>query len=32
VPETITELPEVPVAVSGKPDKAALLALLGHRP
>jgi fatty-acyl-CoA synthase len=29
VPETITELPEVPVAVSGKPDKAALLGLLG---
>jgi fatty-acyl-CoA synthase len=29
VPETITELPEVPVAVSGKPDKAALLSLLG---
>jgi fatty-acyl-CoA synthase len=29
VPETITELPEVPVAVSGKPDKAALLKLLG---
>jgi fatty-acyl-CoA synthase len=28
VPETITELPEVPVAVSGKPDKAALLGLL----
>jgi fatty-acyl-CoA synthase len=25
VPETITELAEVPVAVSGKPDKAALL-------
>jgi acyl-CoA synthetase (AMP-forming)/AMP-acid ligase II len=30
VPETITELPEVPVAVSGKPDKAALLGMLGH--
>jgi acyl-CoA synthetase (AMP-forming)/AMP-acid ligase II len=29
VPETITELPEVPVAISGKPDKAALLGLLG---
>jgi acyl-CoA synthetase (AMP-forming)/AMP-acid ligase II len=29
VPETITELPEVPVAVSGKPDKSALLSLLG---
>ena len=29
VPETITELAEVPVAVSGKPDKAALLKLLG---
>jgi acyl-CoA synthetase (AMP-forming)/AMP-acid ligase II len=29
VPETITELSEVPVAVSGKPDKAALLSLLG---
>lgn len=29
VPETITELAEVPVAVSGKPDKAALLARLG---
>jgi acyl-CoA synthetase (AMP-forming)/AMP-acid ligase II len=29
VPETITELPEVPVAASGKPDKAALLGLLG---
>ena len=28
VPETITELSEVPVAVSGKPDKAALLDLL----
>jgi acyl-CoA synthetase (AMP-forming)/AMP-acid ligase II len=28
VPETITELPEVPVAVSGKPDKAVLLGLL----
>jgi acyl-CoA synthetase (AMP-forming)/AMP-acid ligase II len=33
VPETITELPEVPVAVSGKPDKSALLSLLApHRP
>jgi acyl-CoA synthetase (AMP-forming)/AMP-acid ligase II len=30
VPETITTLTEVPVAVSGKPDKAALLGLL-HR-
>jgi acyl-CoA synthetase (AMP-forming)/AMP-acid ligase II len=29
VPETITELAEVPVAISGKPDKAALLGLLG---
>jgi acyl-CoA synthetase (AMP-forming)/AMP-acid ligase II len=29
VPETITELTEVPVAASGKPDKAALLGLLG---
>jgi acyl-CoA synthetase (AMP-forming)/AMP-acid ligase II len=29
VPETITELPEVPVAPSGKPDKAALLRRLG---
>ncbi len=29
VPDTITELSEVPVAVSGKPDKAALLRLLG---
>jgi hypothetical protein len=29
VPQTITELAEVPVAASGKPDKAALLALLG---
>lgn len=29
VPETITELPEVPVAASGKPDKAALRRLLG---
>lgn len=28
VPETITQLSEVPVAVSGKPDKAALLGLL----
>ncbi|NUR61313.1 MAG: AMP-binding protein [Catenulispora sp.] len=28
VPETITHLSEVPVAVSGKPDKAALLGLL----
>jgi acyl-CoA synthetase (AMP-forming)/AMP-acid ligase II len=28
VPETITELTEVPVAVSGKPDKVALLSLL----
>ena len=28
VPETITDLAEVPVAVSGKPDKAALLSLL----
>lgn len=28
VPETVTELPEVPVAVSGKPDKAALLKLI----
>ena len=28
VPETITRLSEVPVAVSGKPDKAALLGLL----
>jgi acyl-CoA synthetase (AMP-forming)/AMP-acid ligase II len=28
VPDTITELPDVPVAVSGKPDKAALLGLL----
>jgi fatty-acyl-CoA synthase len=30
VPETITELPEVPVAASGKPDKAALLDLIGR--
>jgi fatty-acyl-CoA synthase len=29
VPQTITELAEVPVAASGKPDKAALLGLLG---
>ncbi len=32
VPETITELSEVPVAVSGKPDKAALLDLLRRQP
>ncbi|HVV20554.1 MAG TPA: long-chain fatty acid--CoA ligase [Pseudonocardiaceae bacterium] len=31
VPETITVLAEVPVAVSGKPDKAALLGLLDGR-
>lgn len=31
VPETITRLSEVPVAVSGKPDKAALLDLLENR-
>lgn len=31
VPETITELSEVPVAVSGKPDKAALLGLIRDR-
>ncbi len=29
VPETITQLAAVPVAVSGKPDKTALLRLLG---
>jgi fatty-acyl-CoA synthase len=28
VPQTITELSEVPVALSGKPDKAALLSLI----
>ena len=28
VPPTITELTEVPVAASGKPDTAALLGLL----
>jgi len=32
VPETITPLSEVPVAVSGKPDKAALLGLLQGQP
>lgn len=31
VPETITLLSEVPMAVSGKPDKAALLGLLRDR-